>query len=139
MPTKTRPSEPMATTQDRRPPDPTTSELAMAQAATPAAAQARTAAEERPIFEPPTSAAGAAASAALGWITNKHILMLWQTGGAMDNWSYLDGGVGWKRGTQTNDVAARGVGLLTAGARAGGGIVHVYDGAGGDIDAIYLW
>jgi hypothetical protein len=79
------------------------------------------------------------ASATAGWITNKHVLMLWQALGPMDAWAYYDGGIGWKRSTQAGDVAARGMGLLTSGARLGGGTVHIYEGAGGDVDAMYLW
>lgn len=139
MATKTRPAEPALETASRRPPDPTAAELALAQTDVAADVAAAGDVLMRPTFEPPTSAAGAAATAGAGWITNKHVLMLWQTGSPMDNWCFLDGGIGWKRGPQTNDVAARGLGLLSAGARAGNGIVHVYEGAGGDIDAMYLW
>ena len=91
------------------------------------------------MLEPPSTAAGAMASATAGWITNKHVLMLWQALGPMDAWAYYDGGIGWKRSTQAGDVAARGMGLLTSGARVGGGTVHIYEGAGGDVDALYLW
>ena len=139
MATRTRPPQPdvEVETETRQPPEPTTAELALAQAGkveTPATDDA-----SRPTFEPPTTAAGAAASAAAGWLTNKHILMLWQTGGALDNWAFYDGGTGWRRGTQTNDVAARGLALLAAGARNGGGLVHAYEGAGGNVDYMYLW
>jgi hypothetical protein len=137
MATRTRPVEP-AVEAARRPPEPTAAELALAQA-TRTADTGTTIDAARPTFEPPTSAAGAAASATAGWITNKHVLMLWQTGGALDNWAFYDGGVGWKRGTQANDVAARGMALLAAGARNGGGLVHAYEGAGGDVDVMYLW
>ncbi len=137
MATKTRPNE-IPVEAANRPPDPTAAELAMAQTGTTATAVVSEL--DRPTFEPPGTAAGAMASAAAaGWITNKHVLMLWQTTGAMDAWAYYDGGIGWKQSTQTGDVAARGMGLLTSGARLGGGIVHAYEGAGGAIDAIYLW
>lgn len=136
MPTKTRPTE-VPVEGANRPPEPTTEQLAAAQ--TGSVATAAISELERPTFEPPTTAAGAVASAAAGWLTNKHVLMLWQTTSPMDNWAYYDGGIGWKHSTQSGDVAARGMGVLTAGARNGGGLVHVYEGAGGAIDAIYLW
>ena len=137
MATRTRPAQPAVEAEIRQPPEPTTAELALAQGGkSDAPATAETA---RPTFEPPTSAAGAAASATAGWLTNKHILMLWQTGGALDNWAFYDGGTGWRRGTQTNDVAARGLALLAAGARNGGGLVHAYEGASGNVDVMYLW
>ena len=138
MATKTRPTEPPVETAARRPPDPTAAELALSQVRTTETTSADDA-MTKPAFEPPTSAAGAAATAGAGWLTNKHVLMLWQTGSPMDNWCYLDGGTGWKHGTQANDVAARGLGLLSAGARASGALVHAYEGAGGDIDVMYLW
>ena len=134
--TKTRPNE-LPVEAAPRPPDPTAAELAMAQMGT--STTITFSDLDRPTFEPPTSAAGAMASAAAGWITNKHVLMLWQTTSPMDAWAYYDGGIGWKPSTQAGDVAARGMGLLTAGARVSGGIVHAYEGAGGAIDAMYLW
>jgi hypothetical protein len=94
---------------------------------------------DRPTFEPPGTAAGAAATAAAGWLTNKHVLMLWQTTGPKDAWAYFDGGVGWKQLCQTGDVATRAMGSLAAGGRLSGSIVHAYEGAGGAIDAMYLW
>jgi hypothetical protein len=137
MATKTRPSEAPTETVNR-PRDPTAEELSIAQGGTSAAAAVSDL--DRPTFEPPGSAAGAMASAAAaGWLTNKHVLMLWQTTAPTDAWAYYDGGVGWKRSTQAGDVAASGMGVLTAGARASGGIVNAYEGAGGAIDAIYLW
>jgi hypothetical protein len=136
MATKTRPTE-LPATAATRPPDPSPDVLAMAQ--TGSMATDTITELDRPTFEPPGSAAGALAVAAAGWITNKHVLMLWQTTGPMDAWAYYDGGIGWKQSTQAGDVAARGMGLLTAGARVSGGIVHAYEGAGGAIDAIYLW
>lgn len=139
MATRTRPAEPPVETASRRPPEPTAAELALSQSDMAVESTIGADALMRPTFEPPTTAAGAAATAGAGWITNKHVLMLWQTSSPMDNWCFLDGGVGWKRGTQTNDVAARGLGLLSAGARAGSGLVHVYEGAAGNIDAMYLW
>ncbi|HSB85152.1 MAG TPA: hypothetical protein VLD86_02530 [Ilumatobacteraceae bacterium] len=138
MPTKTRPTEVPPAESAGRPPEPTSEQLAMAQSGT--VATAAVSDLDRPTFEPPGTAAGAVASAAAaGWLTNKHVLMLWQTTSPMDNWAYYDGGIGWKPSTQSGDVAARGMGVLTAGARLGGGIVHAYEGAGGAIDAIYLW
>ena len=137
MATKTRPNEAPTETVNR-PRDPTAEELSIAQGGTTAVEAVSDL--DRPTFEPPGSAAGAMASAAAaGWLTNKHVLMLWQTTAPTDAWAYYDGGVGWKRSTQTGDVAARGMGVLTAGARASGSIVSVYEGAGGAIDAIYLW
>lgn len=136
MATKTRPTEVPAVAATR-PPDPSPDVLAMAQ--TGSMATGTISELDRPTFEPPGSAAGALTVAAAGWITNKHVLMLWQTTGPMDAWAYYDGGIGWKQSTQAGDVAARGMGLLTAGARVSGGIVHAYEGAGGAIDAIYLW
>lgn len=138
MPSQTPPttSAPVETAQ--RPPEPTAAELALAQVeAEPAVV---TGGLDRPTMEPPTSAAGAAAAAGAGWITSKHVLMLWQTAAPRNGWFYLDGGVGWKQLTQAGDVAARGMGLLSAGARAGGGLVHVYEGATTNVaDAFYLW
>lgn len=139
MATRTRPAEPPVETAARRPPEPTAAELALSQSDAAIGTAAGADALMKPMFEPPTTAAGAAAPAGAGWITSKHVLMLWQTGSPMDNWCFLDGGVGWKRGPQTNDVAARGLGLLSAGARASSGLVHVYEGAAGNIDAMYLW
>jgi hypothetical protein len=137
MPTKTRPNE-LPVEAANRPPDPTAAELAMAQTGT--TATTTTISDlDRPTFEPPGSAAGAMAAATAGWLTNKHVLMLWQTTGPIDAWAFYDGGTGWKQSTQTGDVAARGMGVLTAGARLGGGIVHAFEGAGGAIDAVYLW
>ena len=136
MPTKTRPTE-IPVEAVNRPPEPTTEQLAAAQSSI--VTSAAVSDLDRPMFEPPGSAAGAATAAAAGWLTNKHILMLWQTTGPMDAWAYYDGGTGWKHSTQAGDVAARGMGVLTAGARLGGGIVHAYEGAGGAIDAVYLW
>jgi hypothetical protein len=137
MPTKTRPTE-IPADAVHRPPEPTTEQLAAAQSSI---VTTTTSSDlDRPTFEPPGSAAAAAATgAAAGWLTNKHILMLWQTTGPLDGWAYYDGGTGWKQSTQAGDVAARGMGVLTAGARLGGGIVHAYEGASGAIDAIYLW
>lgn len=136
MATKTRPTE-IPAEGIHRPPEPTTEQLATAQSSI---STTTTSSDlDRPTFEPPGSAAAAATAAAAGWLTNKHILMLWQTTGAMDAWAYYDGGAGWKQSTQAGDVAARGMGVLTAGARLGGGIVHAYEGAGGAIDAVYLW
>jgi len=139
MATKTRPADPTSEMTSRRPPEPTTAELEQAQAQMTGDVTAVGDVLAKPSFEPPTSAAGAAATAGAGWITNKHVMLLWQTTAARDNWAFIDGGVGWRQGTQTNDVAARGIGLLTAGARAGGGLVYVFEGAGGAIDGIYLW
>jgi len=137
MPTKTRPNE-VPTDVSHRPPEPTADQLAAAQNAI--ATVTTTASElDRPTMEPPGTAAAAATAAAAGWLTNKHILMLWQTTSPLDNWAYYDGGTGWKLSTQTGDVAARGMGVITAAARTGGGIVHAYEGAGGSIDAVYLW
>jgi len=119
-----------------RPPEPSHAELAIAQGTMEAAAAASPL--DQPTLEPPGTAAGATAAAA-GWLTNKHVLLLWQSAAPMDNWAYLDGGIGWKQLTQVNDVATRGMGLLTSGARVSGGIVNVYEGATGSIDAIYLW
>jgi len=137
MATKTPPTEAPTETVNR-PRDPTAEELTIAQGATSTVAAASDL--DRPTFEPPGSAAGAMASAAAaGWLTNKHVLMVWQTTAPTDAWAYYDAGVGWKRSTQASDVAARGMGVLTAGARASGGIVNAYEGAGGAIDAIYLW
>jgi hypothetical protein len=136
MVTKTRPEDvPVEITQ--RPPDPTAEELALAQDSTTVVAPV--AEVEKPSFEPPTTARGAAVQAAAGWLTNKHVLMLWQTQGATDAWIFLDGGTGWLRLTQASDVAARGLDLLAAGGRAAGRIVHAYQGATGTIDGLYLW
>jgi hypothetical protein len=76
---------------------------------------------------------------AAGWLSNKHVLMLWQTTAPMDNWAYLDGGTGWKHLTQAGDVATRGMGVLAGAARSGGGIVQAYEGTSGTLDAFYLW
>lgn len=136
MPTKTRPTE-VPVDSINRPPEPTKEQLATAQSAI---VTTTTVSDlDRPTLEPPGSAAAAATAVAAGWLTNKHILMVWQTTGPMDAWAYYDGGTGWKQSTQAGDVAARGMGVLTAGARLGGGIVHAYEGAGGAIDAVYLW
>lgn len=136
MPTKTRPTE-VPVDSINRPPEPTKEQLAAAQSAI---VTTTTVSDlDRPTLEPPGSAAAAATAVAAGWLTNKHILMVWQTTGPMDAWAYYDGGTGWKQSTQAGDVAARGMGVLTAGARLGGGIVHAYEGAGGAIDAVYLW
>lgn len=136
MPTKTRPTE-VPVDSINRPPEPTKEQLAAAQSAI--VARTTVSDLDRPTLEPPGSAAAAATAVAAGWLTNKHILMVWQTTGPMDAWAYYDGGTGWKQSTQAGDVAARGMGVLTAGARLGGGIVHAYEGAGGAIDAVYLW
>lgn len=136
MPTKTRPTE-VPVDSINRPPEPTKEQLAAAQSAI--VATTTVSDLDRPTLEPPGSAAAAATAVAAGWLTNKHILMVWQTTGPMDAWAYYDGGTGWKQSTQAGDVAARGMGVLTAGARLGGGIVHAYEGAGGAIDAVYLW
>ena len=139
MATKTRPAEPTVETTTRRPPEPSTEELALAQGNL---AQHATSTDllGAPTLEPPDTAAGAAAGAvAAGWLTNKHVLMLWQTAGARDHWMYLDGGTGWRIGCQANDGAARGIALLAAGARTGGRIVNVYEGTSGAVDGIYLW
>jgi hypothetical protein len=138
MATKTRPTEVPITTEDR-PPEPTAAELALAQSGTTALAT-RAAELDRPTFEPPGTAAGAAATAAAaGWLTNKHVLMLWQTAGATDGWAYFDGGIGWRRLSQAADIVTRGLGVLAAGGRCSGGVVHAYEGAGGTIEGMYLW
>lgn len=137
MPNAKMPQAP--TLEARRPPEPTAAELALARATltTPSAADLLA---DRPTMEPPGSAVAATATVAAGWLTNKHVLMLWQTAGATDNWFYLDGGTGWRRTTQTSETAARGVSMLAAAAKASGGAVHVYEGAtAGVIDGIYLW
>ncbi len=141
MPTKTRPADvPAEAATSTRPPDPTAEELALAQSDLESTSAIVAAGLEKPAMEPPSSAAGAMATAGAGWITSKHVLMLWQTGAPTDNWFYLDGGIGWKRITQTNDVAARGMGQLASGARCGGGLVHIYEGTtSGVADAFYLW
>jgi hypothetical protein len=133
--TKTRPT---ATPLDdiQTPPEPTQQQLAAAQisAGTTAAASGL----DTPTMSPPGTASAASAAAA-GWLTNKHVLMTWQTSGPLDNWAFIDGGTGWRHLTQSGDVAIRGMALLAAGARASGGAVQLYEGAGGAIDAMYLW
>jgi hypothetical protein len=138
MATRTRPTEtPMETA--ARPPEPTAAELALAQAGTDTTTIVG-AELERPTMEPPRTAAGATATAGAGWITGKHVLMLWQSDAPKNGWFYLDGGIGWKQITQASDTAARGMGLLAAGARTGGGVVNVYEGTtSGVADAFYLW
>jgi hypothetical protein len=132
--TKTRPT---ATPLDdiQTPPDPTQQQLAVAQISVKTTATAS--ALDTPTMLPPGTA-GAVTAAAAGWLTNRHVLMTWQTTGALDNWAYIDGGAGWKHLTQSGDVAIRGMALLAAGARAGGGLVNLYEGAAA-IDAMYLW
>lgn len=120
-----------------RPPEPTGSELALARSG---AAPAHAATElDRPTLEPPDTPAGAAAAATAGMLTNKHVLMLWQTDDPMNAWAYFDGGVGWKQLCQTSEVVTMAIGQLASGARVSGGLVHAYEGAGGHIDAMYLW
>jgi hypothetical protein len=143
MATKTRPAETPATEAlvetTQRPNEPSADELALAQAQSTTTAVAG-GGLDRPTMEPPTSSAGAAASAGAGWLTNKHVLMLWQSSAPMNGWCYLDGGVGWKQLTQAGETAARGMGVLAAGARCGNGLVHAYEGtSSGVIDAFYLW
>jgi hypothetical protein len=132
--TKTRPT---ATPLDdiQTPPEPTHQQLAAAQISIGTTAMAS--ALDTPTMSPPGTA-GAATAAAAGWLSNRHVLMTWQTSGALDNWAFIDGGAGWKHLTQSGDVAIRGQALLAAGARAGGGLVQLYEGASA-IDAIYLW
>lgn len=137
MPTKTRPNEVPGQAMTTLPRDPTPEELATAQAG--AGTPVMESPLDKPTFAPPGTAAAAAATAATGWLSNKHVLMIWQTIQPLDAWIFLDGGTGWKHLTQTNDVATRGMGVLGAAARAGGGIVQAYEGAGGAIDGFYLW
>jgi hypothetical protein len=138
MATKTRPTDTPIETASR-PPEPTAAELALAQVETETTSTVSSELD-RPTMEPPRTAAGATATAGAGWITGKHVLMLWQTDAAKNGWFYLDGGIGWKQITQASESAARGMGLLAAGARTGGGVVNVYEGAtSGVADAFYMW
>ncbi len=137
MPTK-KPEVDVPTTGSDRPPEPTGQELALAQAGAGAASSSPSASLDRPTLEPPTTAAGATATAGAGWLSNKHVLMLYQRSAAMDGWVYLDGGTGWRRVVQ-NDGASRGIAELAACARASGALVHAYEGASGSLDGIYVW
>ncbi len=134
--TKTRPT---ATPLDdiQTPPEPTQQQLAAAQISVGTTATTASALDT-PTMSPPGTASAVTAAAA-GWLTNKHVLMTWQTSGPLDNWAFVDGGTGWKHLTQSGDVAIRGMALLAAGARTGGGLVHLNEGAAGAIDAMYLW
>ena len=133
-----KPEVDVATTGSDRPPEPTGEEIALAQAGGDAAPASTSASLDRPTLEPPTTAAGATATAGAGWLTNKRVLMLYQRSVAMDGWAYLDGGTGWRRLVQ-NDGASRGIAELAACARASGALVHVYEGASGSLDGIYVW
>ena len=136
MVTHTRPSRVPADTAPH-PPDPTPEELALSQGG--AVATATAADLDRPMFQPPGTAAASAAAATAGWLSNRHVLMLWQTQGPMDAWAYFDGGTGWRALNHSSEVVTLGMNLLVAGARTSGTIVQAYEGTGGTIDAFYLW
>jgi len=138
MATTTRPTQ-APTDPSGRPAEPSTQDLAQAISGPTSAAAAVSTGLERPQLEPPGTSAGAAALASTAWLNNKHVLMLWQNATAKNNWAYLDGGVGWKQLIQTDEGAARGLGLLTSGARISSGIVNAYEGSAGTIEALYLW
>lgn len=131
------PSEGLPDAATTAPPDPTTEELQQAQSGGPSVEAAGTG-PETPTMEPPGTAAAASAAAA-GWLTNKHVLMLYQRSAPKDGWVFLDGGAGWKQLTQADEASSRGIGALAAGGRASGHLVHAYEGPTGTIDSFYLW
>lgn len=135
MTTHTRPSRVPAEAA-AHPPEPTPEELALSQGG---AVSTATASDlDRPQFQPPGTAAAAATVAAAGWLSNRHVLMKWQTP-APESWLYLDGGTGWRALNHSAEPVTRSLNLLVDGARVSGSIVQVYEGTGGTVDAFYLW
>ncbi|HEU4425558.1 MAG TPA: hypothetical protein VFR67_23735 [Pilimelia sp.] len=114
-------------------------ELAIAHAASAAAAPIVAAAvAAEPALDPPGTPGAARAGADVGAFASVRVLSLFSSANANNGWAYLDG-IGWRRFATTNSSAHVNLGLLANGARAQGTPTPVRHESDNQIHEIYLW